>query len=415
MRISSTLFYQTGLNSINAQQSDLVHLFQQIGSGQRMVTPADDPLAAAQAINISQSQSINTQYAANRNVAKTNLGTEENALNSVTTLMQDVKSRLVQAGNGTLSDTDRATLADVLSSAKSSLLALANTTDGNGQYLFSGSKGDAKPYVQGGTGSVTYNGDQSQRNIQVDQTRQLAGSDPGSDIFQRATPGTNAYLTEAADANTGTALISSPQITDPSGANVGKDFQIDFTSPTSYTVTITDNSTTPPTSTTTAPTAYSSTDTSIDLPGGVQVAFSGQPAAGDSFTVEPASSSGTDLNIFDSFDTIIAALKAPSNGDAVAQAKLGNAIASVMQRTDVNYDNILTVRASIGSRMDEIDAIDANGSQRGLSYSTQLSSIEDLDYYSASAQLQLRQSALEAATDAFKKIESTNLFSSGSS
>src|SRR3546814_11901123 len=74
MRISSTLFFQTGLNSINAQQSDLMHLYQQIGSGQRMVTPADDPLAAAQAINISQSQSLNKRFADNRDVAKSNLG-----------------------------------------------------------------------------------------------------------------------------------------------------------------------------------------------------------------------------------------------------------------------------------------------------------------------------------------------------
>src|SRR3546814_9158962 len=103
MRISSSLFFQTGLNSINAQQSDLMHLFQQIGSGQRMVTPADDPLAAAQAINISQSQSLSAQYAANRDVAKFDLNTEENTLNSVTLLMQDIKTRLVQAGNGTLS------------------------------------------------------------------------------------------------------------------------------------------------------------------------------------------------------------------------------------------------------------------------------------------------------------------------
>ncbi|HEU0230709.1 MAG TPA: flagellar hook-associated protein FlgL [Burkholderiaceae bacterium] len=409
MRISSSLFFQTGLNSINAQQSDLMHLFQQIGSGQRMVTPADDPLAAAQAINISQAQSLNTQYAANRGVAKTSLGTEENALNSVTTLMQDVKSRLVQAGNGTLSDDDRATLANVLSNAKASLLALANSTDGNGQYLFSGMQGTSAPYAQDPTGKVTWQGDAGQRNIQVDQTRQLPSGDVGVDVFQRATPGTNTYLTAAATTNTGTGIISSPQVTDPHGANVGSSFSIAFTSPTAYTVTVT----APDGATSTYAGAYSPGNTSIALNGGVQVNFSGQPATGDTFTVQPAASSGVDLNIFDSFDSIISALKAPVNGDPAAQAKLSNTLASVLQRTGVNYNNILTVRSSIGARLNEIDAIDANGSQRGLSYSSQLSSLEDLDYYSASANLQLRQSALQAATDAFRKIQSTNLFSSG--
>src|SRR3546814_3340114 len=89
----------------------------------------------------------------------------------------DLKTRLGQAGNGTLSDADRATLADVLSSAKANMLALANGTDGNGQYLFSGLHGDMAPYTQDASGTVTWQGDTGQRNIQVDQTWQLAGGD----------------------------------------------------------------------------------------------------------------------------------------------------------------------------------------------------------------------------------------------
>src|SRR3546814_9093913 len=99
-------------------------------SGQRMVTPADDPLAAAQAINISQSQSLNKRFADNRDVAKSNLSIEENTLNSLTTLLQDIKTRLIEAGNGTMADADRATLSNVLASARTSLLGLANATDG---------------------------------------------------------------------------------------------------------------------------------------------------------------------------------------------------------------------------------------------------------------------------------------------
>src|SRR5690606_40024773 len=75
MRISSSLVFQTGLKTINTQQSDLLHLYQQIGTGQKMVTPADDPLGASQAINLSQSQALNARYADNRAVANQNLGT----------------------------------------------------------------------------------------------------------------------------------------------------------------------------------------------------------------------------------------------------------------------------------------------------------------------------------------------------
>src|SRR5690606_9026297 len=216
MRISSTLFFQTGLNSINAQQSDLMHLYQQIGSGQRMVTPADDPLAAAQAINISQSQSLNKRYADNREVAKSNLCIEENTLNSVTTLLQDVKTRLIEAGNGTMADADRATLSNVLPTARTSLLGSANAPDGSGQYLFSGAMGSTAAFQEVG-GKIVYVGDQNQRNVQADQTRRIAGSDVGSDIFNRAAPGTSVYLSAAGAGNAGSGVVTKPTITDLSG------------------------------------------------------------------------------------------------------------------------------------------------------------------------------------------------------
>src|SRR5690606_28015466 len=137
MRISSNLFFQTGLNSINAQQSDLVHLYKQVGSGKRMVTPSDDPLAAAQAINVIQTLAMSERYAANRQVASRNLGMQENVLNSVTLQLQDVKTRLIEAGNGSWADIDRATLPEVLETAGDGLVIVAISTHRKGQYQFS--------------------------------------------------------------------------------------------------------------------------------------------------------------------------------------------------------------------------------------------------------------------------------------
>jgi flagellar hook-associated protein 3 FlgL len=534
MRISSNLFFQTGLNSINAQQSDLMHLYQQIGSGQRMVSPADDPLGAAQAINISQSQSLNKRFGDNREVAKNNLGIEENTLNSMTTLMQDIKTRLIEAGNGTLSDADRATLANVLQSAKENMLGLANATDGSGQYLFSGHRGNVEPFSVGFDGKVTFKGDEGQRLIQVDQTRQISGSDNGLAVFASAGSGSRAYVTTATGGNLGTGVIGAPTIVDPQGSNLGNTFALSFSTqpidpldptgpqgPLQYSITVTDpdgnqvgpvdgpndfiegttsfdlsggvrvkfsgqpvagdNFSIEPvsqsqagyktTATNTAvgaaqvntpvvtdpkgsnigntfaivfsvdptdpaklqytinvtdpagaavapagvPVPYIPGTTSLDLPGGVQVKLSGNPADGDEFLVEPSvpPASKTDLNIFNTFDDIIAALGSSTNGDPAAQAKLANSLATAMQKMDVNYDQILTIRASIGARMNEIEAIGNSGAARGLSYTKQLSTLEDVDYYSATAQLQLRTSALEAAALAFKKIQATSLFNMG--
>src|SRR5699024_6837434 len=109
-----------------------------------------------------------------------------------------VRTRVIEAGNGGLSDADRATLSDVLAQTQKTMLGLANATDGNGQYLFSGSFGQTAPYqLNTVTNRYEYKSDTRQRNIQADQTRQIPGSDVGTDIFNRTQPGTRAYTSIA--------------------------------------------------------------------------------------------------------------------------------------------------------------------------------------------------------------------------
>jgi len=398
MRISSTLFFRTGLDAINTQQADLRHLYQQTGSGKRMVNPSDDPLAAAQSINLGQSQAMNKRYADNRQVIKQNLSAEDSTLNSVVRALQDVKTHLIGTGNGVLSDSDRKSLAEALASAKSQILTLANATDGNGQYLFSGhQQAEGAPFNTQGVWNSNLSG---QRMIQVDQTRQLAGSDLGSDIFARM-PGSNRiYFTAAQESNTGTATIGSPAITDPNHASVGKTFSLKFTSATEFEV---HDGTSVTTHT------YDPQQGVIHLHGCVNISLTGAPQAGDEFSVTPATAHDTDKsNMFKSFDDIIAALNVETAGNPTAAATLRNAITTAIQRFDAHYDNVLTVQSSVGARLAEVDAIDVNGASLQLGYTQQLTQLEDLNYYEATTQLQLRTAALEAAALAFRKIQTAS-------
>lgn len=47
-----------------------------------------------------------------------------------------LRKKIVYASNGTLSDDDRASLATDIQGLRDQLLNLANTTDGNGRYIF---------------------------------------------------------------------------------------------------------------------------------------------------------------------------------------------------------------------------------------------------------------------------------------
>ena len=185
MRISSNTIYDAGVSAMQQQSAKLLQAQQQIATGRRILTPADDPIGAAQALQVTQSQTMNAQYSTNAGSASDSLTLEESVLGSITSLLQDVKTIAVNAGNGALNSKDRAILATDLSGRYQQLLALANTVDGNGQYLFSGYQGGVRPFTERAPGMVDYNGDQGQRLIQISNSEQLAVSDAGADVFQR--------------------------------------------------------------------------------------------------------------------------------------------------------------------------------------------------------------------------------------
>lgn len=417
MRLSTTMMYSNGLKGILSQESDMNRLVEQLGSGRKFLTPADDPLAASLSINVAQMQSMNSTYQLNRNTAKTNLGQESNVLESITTALVDVRSRVVQAGNGTLTDSDRQSLSTALKNAREALLGLANSTDGNGQYLFSGYQGGVVPYAQDVNGNIVYSGATGERTVQVDQSRQMSSSDIGSDIFNRANPGSQAYVSTAADANTGTVEFSTVSVT-PGSPNIGKNFKLQFesdpvTGNMGYRVITTDPNANPPVppvidpAPPAVPTVYTP-DAAIDF-GGVSVVIKGTPQNGDVIDVESVQSANVD--IFNTLDSLIKTLDSPIAGDPVALAKLNNELATANKKLSTNYDNVQTVAASVGARLNELEALDATGTQKSLGYSKSLSDLEDLDYYSGASQLALRQVALQAASAAFMTIQGSSLFS----
>lgn len=192
MRVSTGMIYQAGTSAIQRQTADMLHTQQQLSTGRRILTPADDPVAAARALEVTQAKSVNEQYTLNQGAAKDALGLAENKLAAVVDLIQHLQERAVQGGNGTLNASDRQSIAADLRSAFDELMGLANSTDGNGQYLFSGYQGNTVPFSGDVAAGVAYAGDDGQRRLQVGPSRQIPVSDAGSDVFLRIQDSTGA-------------------------------------------------------------------------------------------------------------------------------------------------------------------------------------------------------------------------------
>ena len=403
MRIATSTIFEAGTRQLGTLQSDMAKLQMQMSTNRRVVTPSDDPIAAARALEVTQSQSLNTQLATNRSNARSSLSQEEVVLNGVTGLIQDVQDLVVSSGNATFTDSDRASKATELEGRLADLLGLANSTDGNGGYMFSGYKSATQPFNQTATGA-DYSGDQGQRLVQIGSTRSVPISDSGTGVFENNSTGNGKFQTSAAATNTGAGIISSGTVTDVSQFN-GHKYALDFKvagTPAVTTYNITDNSTTPPSA------------LQIDQPykagqsitfGGMSMDVKGVPADGDSFTVAPSQKQ----SIFTTITSLIGTLRAGATGSA-GKAALTNGLNQASDNLKSALDTVLTARSTIGSRMNELDSLDSTGTDLGIQYASTLSDLTDLDLVAAYSAFSQQQLTLTAAQKSFTTMTGLSLF-----
>jgi flagellar hook-associated protein 3 FlgL len=406
MRISSSQYFNLNVSSMSDQQSTLATMYQQIAGGKRIMTASDDPLGAAQAVQLTSQSSTLTQLGTNQTQALSSLQQEDTTLSSVNNIMQSIQTQVLHAGDGSLTDSDRTAIASTLQGYRDQLYGLANTTDTNGNYIFSGTRGGTAPLSNNASGvGVQYEGDAGQRNVQISSSRTVSVGDTAAAVFQSVTPGESDAVPSAADANKGTGTISSVSTTDYTSVDNASTYQIDFSvsatdGSTSYTVT-----TTPP-GTKSAAAPYTA-DSKITL-GGQSVTIGGAPADGDSFSVTPASQGNTD--VFTTLDNLIATLKQPVTGDTSATTKLTNALATAGTQIGNSFKNVLAVQTSVGGREQQVKAQQTALSTSQTQNQSDLANLTSIDLVSSISSYELTQNTLQAAQMAFSQIQKMSLF-----
>jgi flagellar hook-associated protein 3 FlgL len=403
MRISTSQFYSQNVSTMNNQQAQLSQLYQQISSGVSLSTPADNPLNAAQAVQLSMTSATLTQYSANQSSALTSLQMEYQTLTSVNSVLNNIYQSVMGAGNGTLSDSDRSALAAQIQGARNQLLNLANSTDGSGNYVFSGFQANTPPFANKPGGGVSYSGDGGQRVVQITASSTVAQSDDGASVFQTVPMLGSAPVPGASTSNTGTGTIGAVTITNPTATTNTQQFTIAFNqTATGMTYTVTPSATTPPTAQPYTP------GSSIALGNGETVAISGNPASGDSFTVTPAPQSGTD--IFAALDTMIAALQQPVGSSTATAAALQNVMATGATKLSNAMTNVLTIQASVSGRAQEVQAMQTVTASNSLQTTNTLADLTSTNLPAAISQFLQVQNALTATQKTFVQMQNLSLF-----
>lgn len=183
MRVSTSQWYRQGVDAMLTNQASLAKTQLQLATGQRMLAPSDDPGAATKVLELDHLLSSVNQYQRNSDVAESRLRREENVLEGAGGILQRVRELAVRANNGSMSAGDRQSIATEVREHLEGLLALANATDTNGEYVFAGYRTDAPPFTDDGSGNFAYQGDQGQRLLQIGSARHVATNDPGDGVF----------------------------------------------------------------------------------------------------------------------------------------------------------------------------------------------------------------------------------------
>ena len=391
-RISSNGQYQYSLNLMLAKQRQIAQTYQQVSTGSKLINGADDPVGAGRAQQIDRSVARMDQYGANAHVVQSRLNLQESVLAQAGDLLMRARDLTVQANSGTLSDNDRSSLASEIGRIRDQLLALANTDDGMGNHLFSGTGDHNVPFVLSGDG-VAYVGDQNQRKVEVAAGQQVEDTLPGSEVFMRVRTGDGKLDAHANSSNTGTGVIGDFRIIDQSAWNRSA-YKVVFTSPDTYQIQ-----------------GPSGTATGRYQPGGVieyagtQLHLDGQPAVGDSFQVGPSEAQDIFATLKHLHDTL---QSTPASPREIAARE--NSLRGALRDIDTATDHFIDVRSQGGANLSAIDNANSLNASCTVAAKTDLSDIRDLDYAEALSRYNQQNVALEAAQKVFARFQQMSLF-----
>jgi len=393
MRITEGLNQTQFLTAINALESGINQTQNQMSSNLQFTTASQNPTAAGSVNNYTQALAQSQQYGTNATSAQTNLSTEDNALSQVQTQLQALRTLALQANSGTLSNSNLSAIATQAVQIQNSLLALANTQNGNGEFMFGGFAAQTQPFTISATGA-TYNGDQGQRQVQIAAGQTVADGDNGDTVFNQIKTGNGTFTVAAAAGNSGSGIVGATTLSNPAAYDGGT-YAITFGAAGAYQVT--------KGATVVATGAY--TDGGTIAFNGVQVTLSGQPASGDSFSLAPSTNQG----VFTTVQNLVSALQTGVSGGASSTA-LNNSINSAINNIDQALSQTSNVRATVGGRLNSITTQQsvATASQTQLQQS--ISTLQSLDFAKAITTLDQQNTTLSAALQAFTLTQGLSLF-----
>jgi len=409
MRISTMQSFNKGLNSILDNQNQVNNTQQQVSTGRRVLTPADDPIAATKILQLQQDAALREQFGKNMTGALGRLTLEETQLAGITENLTRLKELTVKAGDGSQTIGDRQAIAAEVREILGATVDLMNSKDAGGEYLFGGFKGATEPFQKNENGRYDYAGDEGQRFLAIASSTTVATGDNGKNLFVDVESADNTFDTLLNPLNKGTAIINP-------GFVVDEEAYADFY-PEDLVITFNaDSAVTPPTANYTIRQASDgrvvegmaaqpySEGTDIVV-AGIAIKISGEPKPGDEFLVNSSEKQGITDTIFRLMDGLNNLGDNPDDA-----ATLNNLLEDTLNNLAFAQSSISQVRSEVGARLNVVENTESLAADVDFVSKEVLSKLSDVDFAEAVSRLSLQSFLLETAQQSYAKIQNLSLF-----
>ena len=183
-------FYIVNLSApLNQTQVMQQQLTDEISSGVRVTSLGDDPVTAAQNVQLLNQIQRDDSFTQTANFTHGALQVTDSALGSVTSQLNQAIALATEGNNGSLNAGDLKAISNQLVGIRDEVLSLANTSY-QGQYVFAGSKGSSAPFSLSNStipATVTYGGDSNVNLLQSPNGQTIQLNIPGNEIFMSGT------------------------------------------------------------------------------------------------------------------------------------------------------------------------------------------------------------------------------------
>lgn len=402
MRISTIQIFERGISSIQDVTAQQQKTQEQLATGKRVLSPADDPVASTRILELNQEVAVNDQFQRNVELAEGRLALQDDRLGGIGEVIERLRTLAVSSGNGSLTKEDLGSIAAEVEQRLDQLAGLLNARDASGEYVFSGFQGGTQPFQKNDSGSYRYQGDEGVRFVQIDSSVRIQSTLNGQELFEDTPAYTKTFFTQVGAANQSDppATITVGQVVDQELYDdfYPEDMVVEFTSATTFDIKEKSSGLVLQSNVTYTPNGPI-------VAQGTQFEIRGAPVTGDTFSIESSEKQGL-LRTVEKFVYGLRNYSPTADGRDSFELLLESTIANL----DSSSTSVLDARGQLGARLNTLETGLEQLKDAKILTQEALSQLESVDYAEAISLLSLQQFSLDAAYSSFNRITSLSLF-----